>query len=98
MTLPPPAVASATMPADLPWQTPMVTRPAAPSAARPLEMRIGFDMQFDVFGPTPTAMLLMLFCHPDAAGRLDRPAQLLVEPASNVERLPDAFGNPFARL
>ena len=65
---------------------------------RPLSLRIGFDMQFEVFGPQPTAMLLMLFCHPEVAGQLDRPEQLVVEPALPLEVLTDAFGNRFGRL
>ena len=71
---------------------------SAGGRTRPLSMRIGFDMQFEVFGPQPTAMLLMLFCHPEFAGQLDRPEQLVVEPALPLEVLTDAFGNRFGRL
>jgi transglutaminase-like putative cysteine protease len=71
---------------------------SAGGRARPLSMRIGFDMQFEVFGPQPTAMLLMLFCHPEVANQLDRPEQLAVEPALPLEVLTDAFGNRFGRL
>ena len=71
---------------------------SAGGRTRPLSMRIGFDMQFEVFGPQPTAMLLMLFCHPEVAGQLDRPEQLVVEPALPLEVLTDAFGNRFGRL
>jgi transglutaminase-like putative cysteine protease len=71
---------------------------SASGRARPLSLRIGFDMQFEVFGPQPTAMLLMLFCHPEVAPNLDRPEQLGVEPALPLEVLTDGFGNRFGRL
>jgi transglutaminase-like putative cysteine protease len=71
---------------------------SAGGRARPLSLRIGFDMQFEVFGPQPTAMLLMLFCHPEVAPGLDRPERLDVEPGLPLEVLTDAFGNRFGRL
>jgi len=71
----------------------------AATRARELSLRIGFDMHFDVPGPHPTAMVLMLYCHPDAAGRLDRTEQLVCDPGGvNVERFTDCFGNRCARL
>jgi transglutaminase-like putative cysteine protease len=71
---------------------------SAGGRTRPLSLRIGFDMQFEVFGPQPTAMLLMLYCHPEVAHQLDRPERLVVEPALPLEVLTDAFGNRFGRL
>jgi transglutaminase-like putative cysteine protease len=65
---------------------------------RPLSLRIGFDMQFEIGGPSPTAMLLMLFCHPEVAPQLDRPEQLVIEPQLPVQILGDAFGNRYGRL
>jgi transglutaminase-like putative cysteine protease len=84
----------------------LAAAPAAPGearwavqhAARPLALRIGFDMHFDVFGPQPTAMLLMLYCHPQVAHQLDRPERLVVEPGLELETFTDAFGNRVGRL
>jgi transglutaminase-like putative cysteine protease len=76
----------------IPFQ-PRVTTPP-----RELALRIGFDMHFDVPGPHATAMVFMLYCHPDAGGRLDRAERLVVEPALPVEEFTDAFGNRCARL
>lgn len=81
---------AASAPGDLPWQL--------PAGVRPLSMRIGFDMQFDVIGPHPTAMLLMLYVHPQVAPQLDRPERLVVEPGLDLETFTDAFGNRVGRL
>lgn len=81
---------AASAPADQPWQL--------SSGVRPLSLRIGFDMQFDVFGPHPTAMLLMLYVHPHVAPQLDRPERLVVEPALDLETFADGFGNRVGRL
>lgn len=69
-------------------------------AARPRELtlRIGFDMHLDVPGPNRTSIVFMLYCHPDAAGQLDRPEELAIDPAVNVEHFTDFFGNRCARL
>src|SRR4051794_8133354 len=68
-------------------------------ASQPLAMRIGYDMQFEIFGPQPTAMLLMLYTHPEVAGRLSAPERLVVEPAGiEVETFYDAFGNRCGRV
>ena len=86
----------------IPFPLPMPTQPPPRHAGRPLALRIGYDMQFDLAGPQPTAMLLMLYVHPDVAGQLDRPERLIVE-ASGLDRVPvetfaDAFGNRCARV
>ena len=67
-------------------------------AARELALRIGFDMHFDVLGPQATAMLLMLYCHPQVAHQLDRPEQLVIEPGLELETFTDPFGNRVGRL
>src|SRR3954470_17192968 len=76
--------------------------PAPRPAGRRLALRIGYDMQFDLAGPLPTAMLLMLYVHPDVAGQLDRPERLVVEQSgldrAAVETFADGFGNRCARL
>jgi transglutaminase-like putative cysteine protease len=43
------------------------------AGGRELALRIGFDMQLEMAGPQPTALLLMLDVHPDAARQLDGP-------------------------
>lgn len=83
------------LPASAPAFLPDICPPARPL---PLSLRIGFDMEFDIAGPSPTAMLLMLFCHPEVAHQLDRPEQLVVEPGVPFEDMTDAFGNRYARL
>ena len=77
-----------------------LTIPFQPRLVRPRELalRIGFDMHFDVPGPHPTAMIFMLYCHPDAAGTLDRPEQLVLDPGFPVEHFTDFFGNRSARV
>ena len=41
--------------------------------ARPLALRIGYDMHFELAGPLPTAMLFMLYVHPEVAPRARPP-------------------------
>ena len=78
---------------------PTVPAPSAPAPGRPLKLRIGYDMQFEVAGPLPTTMVLMLYAHPEVAHRLDRPERMVVEPAGlKVETFLDGFGNRCARV
>jgi transglutaminase-like putative cysteine protease len=65
---------------------------------RELALRIGFDMHLDVPGPHATSFVFMLYCHADAAGALDRPEQLVLDPAVDVEHFTDFFGNRCARV
>lgn len=90
MTIGTPASAPAATPNAVTWPT--LARP------RPLSLRIGYDMQFEVAGPAPTAMLLMLYCHPEVASQLDSPERLGVEPGLPVETLSDSFGNRYGRV
>ena len=49
-------------------------RPPAASVEptpKPLSIRIGYEMCFEAPGPAPTAMVLMLFAHPEVASRLE---------------------------
>ena len=72
---------------------------AARKSARPLALRVGYDMAFELPGPRPTPMLLMLYCHPEVAPRLDREERMVVEPAEvKVETFADGFGNRCARV
>jgi transglutaminase-like putative cysteine protease len=69
------------------------------ASSRPLALRIGYDMRFDVPGPAPTAMVLMLFAYPDVANRLETTERLLIEPDNlTAETFLDPFGNRCARI
>ena len=59
-------------------------------------IRIGYDLVFEV--PQPTAMLLMLYVHPDRAPALRHPEWIQVEPDTPVEGFTDWFGNRAARI
>jgi transglutaminase-like putative cysteine protease len=74
---------------------------SSPGAARPLALRIGYDMHFEMAGPQPTAMLLMLYVHPEVAPRLDREERLVAETDAgpiDVQTFFDAFGNRCGRV
>jgi transglutaminase-like putative cysteine protease len=78
---------------------PAPTPPAPVPGTKPLALRIGYDMQFDIAGPMPTAMVLMLYVHPSVAGQLDRPEQLGIEPGDvPLETFTDPFGNRCGRI
>ena len=65
----------------------------------PLALRIGYDMQFDVPGPQPTAMVFLLHVHPQITGLLEAPERLIVEPGDiPAEIFLDPFGNRCARV
>ena len=59
-------------------------------------IKIGFDIEFELRGPTP--MVLMLFVHPSRENDLRRPEELQVEPDLPVSYYTDLFGNRCARL
>ena len=59
-------------------------------------IKIGFDIEFELCGPTP--MVLMLFVHPSREGDLRVPEELRVEPQLAVSYYTDLFGNRCARL
>lgn len=81
-----------------------VTLRLAPAAARPLTMRLGFDMHFDF--PAPTPLVLMLNVHPEVMHRLEAAERIdITSTASDgivtrpfVESFLDGFGNRCARL
>jgi transglutaminase-like putative cysteine protease len=80
----------AATPGDRPWQV--------RAGGRPLALRIGFDMQFEITGPAATAMLLMLYVHPQVAPQLEGPERLVVEPGLDLETFADGFGNRCGRI
>jgi transglutaminase-like putative cysteine protease len=59
-------------------------------------IRIGYDLVFEV--PRPTAMLLMLYLHPEKVSALREPERIGVEPATAVEDFGDWYGNRGARI
>ena len=61
-----------------------------------VQIRIGFDLSFEV--PQPVPMQLMLYVHPDQAGLLRQPERLVMEPVHPVEDFLDWFGNRAARI
>ena len=61
-----------------------------------MQIRIGYELAFEV--PRPTPMQLMLYVHPDQAGALRHPEKIVVEPAVPVEDFIDEFGNRAARI
>jgi transglutaminase-like putative cysteine protease len=61
-----------------------------------MDIRVGYELSFQV--PQPTPMQLMLYVHPEHAARLRQPERIEVEPATAVEDFIDAFGNRAARL
>jgi transglutaminase-like putative cysteine protease len=61
-----------------------------------VQIRIGYDLSFEV--PQPTPMQLMLYVHPEQAPALQRPEWIAVEPATAVESFVDWFGNRAARI
>ena len=63
---------------------------------RSMQIRIGYELAFEV--ARPTSMQLVLYVHPDQAGALRHPEKIDVEPAVAVEDFIDAFGNRAARI
>jgi transglutaminase-like putative cysteine protease len=59
-------------------------------------IRTGYELVFEV--PRPTAMLLMLYLHPERAPALRGPERIDIEPATPVEDFTDWFGNRAARI
>ena len=59
-------------------------------------LRIGYEMSFEI--AAPTAMVLMLYVHPERAGDLREPERLKIEPQVCVEDFLDCFGNRCARV
>lgn len=66
------------------------------SASCKMKIKIGFDMEFELAGPTP--MILMLYVHPSRQADLLEEEHLRVEPQTPVHDFTDAFGNRCARI
>ena len=67
-----------------------------PAPAKPLALRVGFDMKIEVYGPTP--ILLMLYAHPEVEAKLESPDAIAAEPAWPIEVFRDGFGNRVGRI
>ena len=81
----------------MPLKFPSLAMAAQPD--RPLVLRIGYDMQFELLGPQPTAMLLLLYVHPDVSSHLNDLERLVIEPTgTEVETFTDSFGNRCGRI
>jgi len=61
-----------------------------------MRIRLGYDIQFDVFRSVP--VVAMLNVHPSRAGDLLEPDQLRIEPDVEKEPYTDAFGNLCCRF
>ena len=61
-----------------------------------MRIRIGHELTFEV--PRPTALLLMLYVHPDVARALEQPEAIQADPVGPVESFVDWFGNRAARI
>jgi transglutaminase-like putative cysteine protease len=59
-------------------------------------IRIGYDIIFNVFSPTP--MHLLLYVHPSRVARLRAPEVLTIEPFVPVQKFTDSFGNTCGRI
>jgi transglutaminase-like putative cysteine protease len=59
-------------------------------------IRLGYDIIFET--PRPTPIVALLKVHPSRAKDLRAPDELIVEPATNVERYLDSFGNDSCRF
>jgi len=70
--------------------------PRAKEACAGLTLRIGYEIVLEA--PAPTPMLLMLYAHPEVAGRLDHADEIQIEPAVPISDHVDSMGNRAARI
>jgi hypothetical protein len=59
-------------------------------------IKIGFDIEFELAGPTP--MILMLYVHPSRQNDLRSEEKILVEPEVPLTDFTDLYGNRCARI
>jgi transglutaminase-like putative cysteine protease len=59
-------------------------------------IRIGYDLTFEF--PSPTAMTLMLYVHPERATDLVEPEKIIVEPETPIQDFRDVFGNRVGKI
>ena len=70
--------------------------PHSPRAANGLQMRVGFEMEYNC--PAPTPMILALNIHYSRSGDLLYPDHLITQPSVPVTAYRDLFGNWCSRL
>ncbi len=61
-----------------------------------MRIRIGYDLAFDV--PATTALVMMLYVHPDRVADLEQPDRISITPHVPIEDFTDNFGNRCARI
>jgi transglutaminase-like putative cysteine protease len=59
-------------------------------------IKIGFDIEFELLGPTP--MIVMLYVHPSRQADLRTEERLVVEPDIPITEFTDLYGNRCARV
>ena len=59
-------------------------------------IKIGFDIQFELAGPTP--MILMLYVHPSRQADLRTEEEIVAEPNIPLTDFTDLYGNRCARV
>jgi len=62
----------------------------------PMILRLGYDIQFEI--PAPVTIVALLNVHPSRGANLRAPDELQVEPALQVEKFMDSFGNRCSRF
>jgi transglutaminase-like putative cysteine protease len=65
-------------------------------SGKPMILRLGYDIQFDI--PSPVAIVALLNVHPSRVADLRAPDEVSVEPAAQTESYIDSFGNRCARF
>ena len=61
-----------------------------------MKIKIGFDIEFELPGPTP--MILMLYVHPSRQADLLGDEKIVLEPETPLTEFTDLFGNRCARI
>jgi transglutaminase-like putative cysteine protease len=96
----PPLPAQAASPCTMyiPAQNQFGTHPQSPAASpiNSLQIRVGFEFEYDC--PAPTPMILALSIHYSRAGDLVYPDHLTTQPAVPVTAYRDLFGNWCSRI
>ncbi len=61
-----------------------------------MQIRLGYDIQFDI--PSPVAMVALLNVHPSREADLREPDELQIEPDVMIDKYEDSFGNHCCRF
>ncbi len=71
-------------------------RPVRSPRVSLVNIKIGFDIEFELLGPTP--MILMLYVHPSRQKDLLAAEKIVVEPNVALHDFSDLYGNRCARI